>query len=154
MIDLKSLEAELIAAIEAAQDEAAIEAVRLGAIGKKGTVSELLKLLGAMTPEERKDNGAAINTLRDAVTTALATKKQALKLAAINARLIAEHVDVTLPVRPSPVETGRIHPIAQVIDEITAIFAYMGFAIAEGPDIETDYYNFTALNFPDRKSVV
>ena len=149
MIDLKSLEAELIAAIEAAQDEAAIEAVRLGAIGKKGTVSELLKLLGAMTPEERKDNGAAINTLRDAVTTALATKKQALKLAAINARLIAEHVDVTLPVRPSPVETGRIHPIAQVIDEITAIFADMGFAIAEGPDIETDYYNFTALNFPE-----
>ncbi len=149
MTDLKSLETELMAEINAANDEAAIEAVRLSAMGKKGAVSELLKSLGAMTPEERKDKGAAINALRDAVTTALADKKQTLKLAAINARLAAERVDVTLPVRPSPVETGRIHPIAQVIDEITAIFADMGFAIAEGPDIETDYYNFTALNFPE-----
>ena len=149
MSDLKSLETELMAAIASANDEAAIEAVRLAAMGKKGAVSELLKSLGAMTPEERKEKGAAINSLRDAVITALATKKQTLKLAAINARLAAERVDVTLPVRPSPVETGRIHPIAQVIDEITAIFADMGFAIAEGPDIETDYYNFTALNFPE-----
>ena len=149
MSDLKSLETELMAAINAASDEAAIEAVRLGAMGKKGAVSELLKSLGAMTPEERKDKGAAINALRDVVTTALADKKQTLKLAAINARLVGERLDVTLPVRPSPVETGRIHPIAQVIDEITAIFADMGFAIAEGPDIETDYYNFTALNFPE-----
>ncbi len=149
MSDLKSLETELMSAIHAAGDEAAIEAVRLGAMGKKGTVSELLKSLGAMTPEERKEKGAVINALRDAVTTALADKKQTLKLAAINVRLAAERVDVTLPVRPSPVETGRIHPIAQVIDEITAIFADMGFAIAEGPDIETDYYNFTALNFPE-----
>jgi phenylalanyl-tRNA synthetase alpha chain len=149
MSDLKSLETELMAAIDAAHDEGAIEAVRLGAMGKKGAVSELLKSLGAMPPEERKDKGAAINALRDAVTMALAAKKQALKLAAINQRLAAERLDITLPVRASPVETGRIHPIAQVIDEITAIFADMGFAIAEGPDIETDYYNFTALNFPE-----
>jgi phenylalanyl-tRNA synthetase alpha chain len=149
MSDLKSLETELMAAIDAANDEAAIEVVRLGAMGKKGAVSELLKSLGAMTPEQRKDKGAAINALRDALTAALGAKKQTLKLAAINARLAAERVDVTLPVRGSPVETGRIHPIAQVIDEITAIFADMGFAIAEGPDIETDYYNFTALNFPE-----
>jgi phenylalanyl-tRNA synthetase alpha chain len=148
MSELSILEHDLLAAIAAAADEAALEAIRLGAMGKKGVVSELLKSLGAMTPEERKDKGVAINALRDAVTTALADRKQALKLAAINARLAAEAVDVTLPVRPAPAERGRIHPIAQVIDEITAIFADMGFAIAEGPDIETDHYNFTALNFP------
>jgi phenylalanyl-tRNA synthetase alpha chain len=148
MSELKTLETELMTAIESASDEAALEAVRLSAMGKKGAVSELLKSLGAMTPDERKEKGVAINALRDAVTGALATRKQALKLAAINARLAAETLDVTLPVRPAPAERGRIHPIAQVIDEITAIFADMGFAIAEGPDIETDHYNFTALNFP------
>ncbi|MCU0831779.1 MAG: phenylalanine--tRNA ligase subunit alpha [Rhizobiaceae bacterium] len=148
MSELKTLETELMTAIESASDEAALEAVRLSAMGKKGAVSELLKSLGAMTPDERKEKGVAINALRDAVTGALATRKQALKLATINARLAAETLDVTLPVRPAPAERGRIHPIAQVIDEITAIFADMGFAIAEGPDIETDHYNFTALNFP------
>jgi phenylalanyl-tRNA synthetase alpha chain len=148
MSELKTLETELMAAIDGAADEAGLEAVRLSAMGKKGAVSELLKSLGAMTPDERKEKGVAINALRDAVTEALATRKQALKLAAINARLAAETLDVTLPVRAAPAERGRIHPIAQVIDEITAIFADMGFAIAEGPDIETDHYNFTALNFP------
>jgi phenylalanyl-tRNA synthetase alpha chain len=148
MSDLSTLQAELLGAIQNAADEAALEDVRLSAMGKKGAVSELLKSLGAMTPDERKEKGAAINALRDAVNEALSARKQTLKLAAINARLAAETVDVTLPVRASPAERGRIHPIAQVIDEITAIFADMGFAIAEGPDIETDHYNFTALNFP------
>ena len=147
--ELKSLEENLMADIAAATDEAAIEAVRVGAIGKKGSVSEQLKTLGKMTPEERQVMGPAINGLRDRITTAIAARKAELREAAIEARLATETVDVTLPVRPAPAETGRIHPITQVTDELTAIFADMGFSIAEGPDIETDYYNFTALNFPE-----
>ncbi len=149
MSDLSTLETTLLADISAAGDEPAIEAVRIAALGKKGSVSELLKSLGAMTPEERQTRGAAINGLKARVTEALTARRSALKDAAIDARLAAETVDVTLPVRQSPAERGRIHPISQVVDEITAIFADMGFSIAEGPDIETDYYNFTALNFPD-----
>jgi phenylalanyl-tRNA synthetase alpha chain len=149
MSNLDALERYLFAAIAAASDEAAIEAVRIEALGKKGYVSELLKSLGAMSPDERKSAGPAINTLKERINEALTTRKSDLRDAAINARLITEKVDVTLPVAQSPAERGRIHPISQVIDEITAIFADMGFAIAEGPDIETDYYNFTALNFPE-----
>ncbi len=149
MSDLQTLETGLMADIASASDEAAIEAVRVAAMGKKGSVSDLLKTLGAMSPEERKTTGAAINALKDRVTEALAARKSILKEAAIEARLARETVDVTLPGRPAPVLSGRIHPISQVIDEITAIFGDLGFAIAEGPDVETDYYNFTALNFPD-----
>ena len=146
---LQNLETTLLAEIDAAGDEAALETVRVSALGKKGSVSELLKSLGAMTPEERKDKGPAINGLKQRVTDALAARRTALRDAAIEARLAAEKLDVTLPVRQAPAERGRIHPISQVIDEIAAIFGDLGFAIAEGPDIETDYYNFTALNFPE-----
>ncbi|PRX08120.1 UNVERIFIED_ORG: phenylalanyl-tRNA synthetase alpha subunit [Martelella mediterranea] len=149
MSDLEDLKQKLMDEIAGAADEAAIEAVRVSAIGKKGSVSELLKTLGKMDPEERKTRGAAINALRNEVGEAIAARKAALKDAAIAARLKAETVDVTLPVRPSPSLSGRIHPVSQVIDEITAIFGDMGFSIAEGPEIETDYYNFTALNFPE-----
>ncbi len=147
--NLETLESALLADIAAATDEAALEAVRVAALGKKGSVSEMLKTLGAMSPEERQVKGPVINGLKNRVTEALATRRSELKDAAIAARLAAETVDVTLPVRQSPAERGRIHPISQVIDEITAIFADMGFSVAEGPDIETDYYNFTALNFPE-----
>ncbi|MDP3895736.1 MAG: phenylalanine--tRNA ligase subunit alpha [Mesorhizobium sp.] len=143
------LEQALLADIAAAADEAAIETVRLAALGKKGSVSELLKTLGAMSADERQVKGPAINGLKARVTEALVARKAELKDVAVSARLLAEKVDVTLPVRQSPAERGRIHPISQVIDEIAAIFGDMGFAIAEGPDIETDHYNFTALNFPD-----
>jgi phenylalanyl-tRNA synthetase alpha chain len=149
MSNYDALEQSLTAAIAAASDEAAIEAVRIEALGKKGSVSELLKSLGAMSPDERKSAGPAINRLKERITEALTVRKSDLRDAAINERLITEKVDVTLPVAQSPAERGRIHPISQVIDEITAIFGDLGFAIAEGPDIETDYYNFTALNFPD-----
>ncbi|WP_099865813.1 phenylalanine--tRNA ligase subunit alpha [Pararhizobium haloflavum] len=149
MSDLVQLEEQIMAEISAADDEPAIEAVRVAALGKKGSVSEKLKTLGAMSPEERQTMGPAINGLKSRIADAIAERKQALKAKAIEARLERERVDVTLPTRPSPVETGRIHPISQVIDEITAIFGDMGFSIAEGPDIETDYYNFTALNFPE-----
>ncbi|MBN8955999.1 MAG: phenylalanine--tRNA ligase subunit alpha [Rhizobiales bacterium] len=147
MSDIETLERQLLTEIEAAPDEAALEAVRIAALGKKGSVSELLKTLGAMTPEERKTKGPAINGLRDRVATGINTRKGALKDAALNARLNRETVDVTLPVREAPAEAGRIHPITQVVDELTAIFADMGFAVAEGPDIETDELNFTMLNF-------
>ena len=147
--DLAALEADLTAAVAAASDEASLEAVRIAALGKKGSVSELLKTLGSMTPDERREQGPLINGLRDRVTAALAARRGALRDAALEARLAAETIDVTLPVPESAANRGRIHPISQVYDELTAIFADMGFSVAEGPDIETDFYNFTALNFPD-----
>ncbi|MCM2503987.1 phenylalanine--tRNA ligase subunit alpha [Aureimonas altamirensis] len=147
--DLAAIEARTLSQIEAAASEAALEDVRLAALGKKGEISELLKGLGRMTPDERREAGPALNGLRDRVQQALAARKEALADAAIEARLAAEAVDVTLPLRPSALAAGRLHPLSQVVDEITAIFSDMGFAIAEGPDVETDYYNFTALNFPE-----
>jgi phenylalanyl-tRNA synthetase alpha chain len=147
--DIDRLRSELTAAIDAAQDEAALEAVRVGALGKKGSVSALLATLGTMAPEERRDAGPAINGLKTAIAGAIEAKGAGLKAAALDARLAGERVDVTLPVRPAPTTQGRIHPISQVWDEITAIFSDMGFKIGEGPDIETDWYNFTALNFPE-----
>ena len=146
---LAALERDIAGRIAAAGDEAALEAERVAALGKKGAVSELLKGLGTMSPAERQVMGPALNGLKDRVGEAILARRAVLKEQGIAQRLAAEAVDVTLPVRPSPLETGRIHPVSQVIDEITAIFADLGFAIAEGPDIETDYYNFTALNFPE-----
>jgi phenylalanyl-tRNA synthetase alpha chain len=148
MSDLEILERDIRAAIDGASDEAAIETIRVAALGKKGSVSELLKGLGGMTPDERKVMGPALNGLRDRVSEALTARRADLKEAGLAARLASEAVDVTLPLRASPLEQGRIHPISQVIDEISAIFGDLGFAVAEGPDIETDHYNFTALNFP------
>ncbi len=149
MADIAQLEAEITAAVAKAGDEVTLEAVRVSALGKSGSVSALLKTLGAMTPDERKTKGPAINGLKDKVTAAIASRKSELGAAALDARLNSEGVDVTQPVRDTPAEMGRIHPISQVIDELTAIFADMGFAVAEGPDIETDDYNFTKLNFPE-----
>jgi phenylalanyl-tRNA synthetase alpha chain len=148
MSDLSDLETQTLSAITAASDESALEAVRVGALGKKGSISALLATLGKMSPDERKSAGAAINTLKDTVSEALAARKAVLKEAALEARLKAETLDVTLPTRDAPFETGRIHPISQVMDELAAIFADMGFSIAEGPDVENDDYNFTRLNFP------
>ncbi|CAH1652501.1 phenylalanine--tRNA ligase subunit alpha [Hyphomicrobiales bacterium] len=148
MSDLSGLETTIASAIAAAGDEAALEAVRIAALGKKGSISELLKTLGAMTPDERREKGPLINGLRDRVSSALAARKTALAEKALEARLASERVDVTLPVQEGSETRGRIHPISQVMDELTAIFTDMGFSIAEGPDVETDFYNFTALNFP------
>jgi phenylalanyl-tRNA synthetase alpha chain len=148
MTDISALRTDTLAAIAAAADEAALEAVRVAALGKKGAISALLATLGKMSPEERKAQGAAINTLKDEVGDALAARRTLLKSAALERQLAAEALDVTLPVRQAGVESGRIHPISQVLDELVAIFADMGFSIAEGPDIESDDYNFTKLNFP------
>src|SRR5262249_47744511 len=149
MIDIAQMEQDLLASVASARDEAALEAVRVAALGKSGSVSALLKTLGSMTPEERKIRGPAINGLKDRLTAAIAAAKDQLAAVALDARLNTETIDVTLPVRETPAETGRVHPISQVTDELTAIFADMGFAVAEGPDIESDDYNFTKLNFPE-----
>ena len=148
MPDLQTLQTQILEEIATAQDEAALEAVRVAALGKKGSVSALLAGLGTMAPEERRERGAAVNTLKDAIAESLAARRAVLKELALEARLKAETVDVTLPTRPHGIEAGRIHPVSQVMDELAVIFADMGFAIAEGPDIESDDYNFTKLNFP------
>ncbi len=144
MVD--TLKAETLQAIEAAADPAGLEEVRVAVLGKKGRVTGLMKDLGGLDPEERKARGAALNRLKEEITAALDARKAELQGGALAARLESERLDVTLPVRPA--SEGRIHPISQTIDEITAIFADMGFVVAEGPDIESDFYNFTALNIP------
>jgi phenylalanyl-tRNA synthetase alpha chain len=149
MSDIAKLEQQILADIAAAADEAALEAVRVAALGRNGTITALLKTLGAITPAERRVQGPLINGLKDKVTEALTARRDALKNATLDARLNTETVDVTLPVREPPAELGRIHPISQVTDELTAIFADMGFKVAEGPDIETDDLNFTKLNIPE-----
>ncbi|WP_323013447.1 phenylalanine--tRNA ligase subunit alpha [Devosia sp.] len=146
---IEALRIELSAAIENATDTRAMDEIRISALGKKSPISALLSTLGKMPPEERSYNGALINALRDDIAAKIVDKIAALKSAALEARLKAETLDITLPLQPAPTARGRIHPISQTIDEITAIFSDMGFSIAEGPDIETDYYNFTALNFPE-----
>ena len=146
--DLQRLESELLKDIAGAADLAGIEQVRVAALGKKGRISELMARLGAMAPEERKAFGQAVNEIKGRVSDALEARKSALEVEALSSRLANERADVTLPVRSGPVAEGRIHPVAQVLDECIEIFADMGFAVAEGPDIETDDLNFTKLNVP------
>ncbi len=149
MQDIETLEKEISALIENAANEGALEEVRIASLGKKGSVSARMKTLGQMSPEERKEAGPALNGLKNRIGEAIAARKVILGREAIAERLKLETLDVTLPTRSSPAQAGRIHPITQVVDEITAIFADMGFSIAEGPEVESDYYNFTALNFPE-----
>ncbi len=146
--ELDTLKAELLEAVAAASDLAGLEEVRVGALGKKGRVSALMQRLGSMPPEERRNFGQAVNAVKVAVSEALEAKRETLARAATTAKLASERADVTLPVREGPLAEGRVHPVSQVTDEITEIFADMGFSIAEGPDIETDFNNFTALNIP------
>ena len=148
MTDLNTLEADVLAQVAAASDLQALDAVRVAAVGKTGSISGLLKTLGAMSPEERKTQGAAINALRDKVQDAIGQKKAALEAAELDARLASETLDLSLP---APYRRkGSVHPTMQTMDEMVAIFAEMGFAVAEGPDIEDDFHNFTALNFPEK----
>jgi phenylalanyl-tRNA synthetase alpha chain len=141
-----ALQSEILAQIAAAADEAALEAVRVATLGKKGSVSALLATMGALSPDERKVQGPKFNGLRDAVTAAITARKAELADAALDARLVSETLDVTLPARPE--NTGTVHPISQVLEEVVAIFADLGFGVAEGPDVEFDDYNFTRLNIP------
>ncbi|MCJ9429810.1 phenylalanine--tRNA ligase subunit alpha [Kordiimonas marina] len=144
---ISALRDALTAQIGSAADLQALEDIRVAALGKKGSVSGLMKGLGGMSPEERKEMGPALNGLKTEVADALAARKDVLEDAALEARLTAERVDVTLPVMDHP--AGTIHPVSQVMDEIAEIFASLGFDVAEGPDLESDFHNFTALNIPE-----
>jgi phenylalanyl-tRNA synthetase alpha chain len=146
MSELDTLEKSLLEAVAGADSEAALEELRVSALGKKGKVSELLRSLGSMSPEERKTQGPAINGLKDRLAEAIGVRKAELAEAALETRLAEERLDVSLPVAPEP--EGRVHPLTQVMDEIVEIFGAMGFRLAEGPDIETDELNFSALNIP------
>jgi len=147
MSDYQAMQAELLGEIEGAADLSALEALRVAALGKTGSVSALLKTLGGMTPDERQAKGPQIHALREAVTEAIATRKAALEAAALEAKLGAERLDMTLPAEAAP--QGSVHPVSQVMDELAEIFADMGFAVATGPEIEDDWHNFTALNIPE-----
>jgi phenylalanyl-tRNA synthetase alpha chain len=147
MSDIETLQTELITAIDSASMLEALEAVRVSALGKQGSVSALLKTMGGMSPEERQTQGPIINGLRESITSALAAKKAELETAELNRRLATERIDMTLPAPDAP--RGTIHPVSQVMDELAEIFADMGFAVAEGPEIEDDWHNFTALNIPE-----
>jgi phenylalanyl-tRNA synthetase alpha chain len=144
--EANKIRSETLAAIQAASDTASLDAVRVAALGKKGSVTELMKSLGKLPVEQRKDAGAALNTLKTELSDAIDARGAALASGAMDARLASERADVTLPARPMP--DGRVHPLSQTTDEIVAIFGEMGFAVAEGPDIEDDFHNFTALNIP------
>ena len=146
MESLESLRAEAIARIKAASSGPALEEIRVALFGRKGSLTALLKGLAALPPEERRRQGALLNTLKEEIEAALGLASRDLDQESLRRRLAAERVDVTLPVASD--NPGRIHPISQTIDEIIAIFGEMGFSVAEGPDIEEDFYNFTALNIP------
>ncbi len=145
-MDTASLKQELTQMVEAANDMTSLENVRVTALGKKGRITDLMKNLGTMTGEERKNAGAALNVLKDEISALIEKQAAALSAQELDQRLANETIDVTLS--PRPERTGSIHPISQTMDELVSIFADMGFSVAEGPDVEDDFHNFTALNFP------
>ena len=145
--DLEDMREPLLAAIADAPALDALETIRVDALGKQGRITQLLKTLGKMSPEERQVEGPKIHSLREAVTEALGTRKAALEQAALDARLASERLDMTLPVHTA--SFGTVHPVSQVMDELAEIFADLGFAVATGPEVETDWHNFTALNIPE-----
>lgn len=147
MDEITALKAGLLADIEKADTAEQVEELRVGALGKQGVVTALLKTLGGMTPQERQERGPAIHDLREGVAQAIATRKAALEQAALDARLAGERLDMTLPVEDLP--EGSVHPVSQVMDELAEIFADLGFSVATGPEIEDDWHNFSALNIPE-----
>ena len=144
--DLESLQGDILAEVAAAATLESLEAVRVAALGRKGSLSGLMRSLADLPDTERRARGAALNQAKDAVAAAIDSRKADLDAARLESELLRGRVDVTLPVRPEA--EGRVHPVSQTIDEIVAIFGEMGFAVAEGPDIEDDFHNFTALNIP------
>ncbi|MFZ1429827.1 MAG: phenylalanine--tRNA ligase subunit alpha [Geminicoccaceae bacterium] len=145
-VDIDGLRSDILGQVAAAGDPRALEEIRVTALGKKGRVTELVKQLGTLPPEQRREAGQAFNTVKRELEEALAGRRFVLEQAALDARLEAERIDVSLP--PRERQEGRIHPVSQAAEEIVAIFADMGFAVAEGPDIEDDWHNFEALNIP------
>ena len=147
MTDITTLQSSALTQVATAADLNALEGVRISLLGKQGSVSGLLKTLGQMSAEERQVQGPLINGLRETVAAALADKRTELETAVLNERLATERLDMTLPAPETP--RGSIHPVSQVMDELAEIFADMGFAVAEGPEIEDQWHNFTALNMPE-----
>lgn len=147
MEDLDRLREALVAAAQNSADLTSLEAVRIDALGKSGSVTSLMKTLGQMSAEERQARGPLIQNLKTAIAEAIASRKAALEAEDLNRRLATERLDLTLPVEPAP--RGTVHPVSQVMDELAEIFADLGFAVAEGPEIEDDWHNFTALNIPE-----
>jgi len=145
---LEALEAEIAHEIESASTLGELDGVRVGALGKKGRVSGLMQQIAGLAPDERKAFGQTVNAVKQRVSDALEKRRGELEAAELADRLANERVDVTLPMPPGPLAEGRIHPVSQVFDEVIEIFADMGFAVAEGPDIESDDYNFSKLNIP------
>ena len=146
MSQIQSLSALALADIEAAQTPEALEALRVGLLGKQGSITAQLKQLGALPAEQRKAAGEAINLARDAVGQALAARKAVLEDIALDARLAGEAIDVTLPGRTP--QRGGIHPVSRTLERIAEIFGRLGYELADGPEIEDDWHNFEALNFP------
>jgi phenylalanyl-tRNA synthetase alpha chain len=144
--DLHALRAQTLDALAAAHDLRAWDALRVAVLGKSGALTTLLKELGKTPAEQRRERGAALNQLKTELADAIEHRRIELEAAALAEKLAAERMDVTLPPRPEPL--GSIHPISRTMEEITAIFGAMGFAVAEGPDIESDWHNFSALNIP------
>jgi len=143
---LDALESEILKKVEAAANLAALEDARVEALGKSGALTQRLRSLGGLSPEERQTVAPRLNAIKDKAQAALAARKSMLENAALTEKLASEKTDSTLP---APAKSwGAIHPVSQVMEEVIAIFADMGFAVAEGPDIEDDFHNFTALNFP------
>ena len=146
MNEIDQLRTDVLVAVNTATDVAALEATRVDVLGKKGRVTGLMKNLGGIDPEARKIAGQALNTLKTEIEAAINVRRMSLDTAALDAKLANEKMDVTLPIRPEA--KGSLHPISQTMDEMAAIFGAMGFMVAEGPDVEDDFHNFTALNFP------
>lgn len=144
--DLDQLKDTVLASVNEASSLDGLDAIRVDALGKKGSISTAMKSLGQLEGDARREAGQALNTIKTAVADAIDAKKAQLARAALDEKLSAEKVDVSLPPRPDA--EGRLHPLSRTLEEVTAIFAEMGFAVAEGPDIESDFYNFTALNIP------
>ncbi len=137
---------KLVASIHSASTLDELEDIRITALGKKGTITGLMKSLGSLDPDKRKEAGQLLNAIKEQVASAIDVRKVTMEDAALETQLHRDRVDVTLPIRPE--SNGSIHPITQTIDELTAIFCEMGFSVADGPHIESDYYNFSALNIP------
>ena len=146
MKDLETLRLELTAAVKEAAQLDELEKIRVSALGKKGRITELMKGLGRIDADARKETGQALNALKNEIAEAIETRKRSLTDSELDARLAGEKVDITLPVRPE--SDGRVHPISQTLDEVIAILGEMGLRVMEGPDIEDDWHNFTALNIP------
>jgi phenylalanyl-tRNA synthetase alpha chain len=146
MKNIENLHQEILSNIAAIQSLEDLDDLRVASLGKKGAVTAMMKQLGGMDPETRKQSGQALNLVKKGIADAIHTKKIVLEQEVMAKQLESEFVDVSLPVRPET--DGLLHPISQTIEEIVSIFSPMGFQVADGPDIEDDFHNFTALNFP------